>query len=288
MEKSISSPKNFRGPKAKLNRPIDLRNLSPEELKNLQTKKNMLLNPFENMKIKNGKFLDKIDGRSLCKLCGKSRKYFCYTCYISIPELENDIPRVKLPCLIDIIKHPKETDGKSTAIHASIIAPKEVQIYTYPDIPDYSKEKNVYLMFPTEDAVALEDFLNLPTTNDDDADQTVSHNRLKCSKSISRIIFIDSTWNQTKRLQNDERLKDLPCLRLNTRETLFWRYQKGKPKTYLATIEAIFYFVKDYHLAFLRDYYDGEYDNLLFFFKYMYEKIHSLYDSNELLAYKDI
>lgn len=57
---------------------------------------------------------------------------------------------------IDIIKHPNETDGKSTAIHAKILAPGDVTIYTYPCIPDYDKDKvscfstmNDYILYIT-------------------------------------------------------------------------------------------------------------------------------------------
>lgn len=42
---------------------------------------------------------------------------------------------------IDIIKHPNETDGKSTAVHAKILAPDDVTIYTYPCIPEYDRQK---------------------------------------------------------------------------------------------------------------------------------------------------
>lgn len=31
--------------------------------------------------------------------------------------------------------------------------------------------------------------------------------------------------------------------------------------------------------------YNGQYDNLLYFFKYMYDKIHSIYNPNKLMAY---
>lgn len=47
----------------------------------------------------------------------------------------------QLPVKIDIIKHPNETDGKSTAIHAKILSPSDVTIYTYPCMPDYEKDK---------------------------------------------------------------------------------------------------------------------------------------------------
>lgn len=45
-----------------------------------------------------------------------------------------------LPLKIDIIKHPNETDGKSTAIHAKLLAPDFVNIYTYPCIPEYEEK----------------------------------------------------------------------------------------------------------------------------------------------------
>ena len=35
----------------------------------------------------------------------------------------------------------------------------------------------------------------------------------------------------------------------------------------------------DYHKVILEKPYNGEYDDLLFFFKFMYEKIHQLYSS---------
>lgn len=36
----------------------------------------------------------------------------------------------------------------------------------------------------------------------------------------------------------------------------------------------------------LNNRYNGQYDNLLYFFKYMYDKIHTIYDHNKLQAYK--
>lgn len=80
----------------------------------------------------------------------------------------------------------------------------------------------------------------------------------------------------------------LQCVELTTRQTLFWRYQRGKPQTYLATIEAIYYFLVDVHTNILKEEYCNEYDDLLFFFKFMFEKIHTLYDKDSLRAYKDV
>lgn len=97
--------------------------------------------PFEYMNIDDNKFLHEIDGRSACTKCNKSRKFFCYTCYVPVPNLETKLPKVELPLQIDIIKHHREIDGKSTAIHAAVLAPSNVKIYTYPDIPDYTADK---------------------------------------------------------------------------------------------------------------------------------------------------
>ena len=65
----------------------------------------------------------------------------------------------------------------------------------------------------------------------------------------------------------------LPSVMLTSHKSLFWRHQKNKPATYLATIEAIYYFFVDFHNVTQQqqqkdlERYDGRYDNLLFFFK---------------------
>lgn len=66
---------------------------------------------------------------------------------------------------------------------------------------------------------------------------------------------------------------DLLRVELNARKTCFWRRQKGKPDTYLATIEAIYYFLKDFHEHCLAEEYNGEYDNLLFFYSYLHSVV---------------
>ncbi len=80
-------------------------------------------------------------------------------------------------------------------------------------------------------------------------------------------------------------ISGLPRVEISSRRTIFWRYQKGKPKEYLATIEAIYYFLVDFHSIVLNKKYNGEYDNILFLFKFMYDKIHELYDHDSLRAY---
>lgn len=54
------------------------------------------LTPFEGFRIDDTSILFELDGRHSCLKCGKSRKFFCYTCYIPISPLEGKLPRVKV------------------------------------------------------------------------------------------------------------------------------------------------------------------------------------------------
>ncbi|CAL4106611.1 unnamed protein product, partial [Meganyctiphanes norvegica] len=258
---------------------VDLRKYSKEQLR-LMKPANLTDNPFENMQIADSSFLEEVDGRVNCEKCNKSRKYFCYTCYVALPVFADRLPKVSLPCLIDIIKHPKETDGKSTAAHAGVLSP-EVRIFTYPQIPDYTKESNVLLIFPDKTSVRLEELWT----------QLDSSPNTGLGSLVQNIAKIDSEECVSTKIRNifkAARLEGLQCVELTSRNTLFWRYQKGKPNTYLATIEAIYYFVLDVHKNLLNQEYDGQYDNLLFFFKFFFQKIHSIHDPATLRAYKEI
>ncbi|XP_060598738.1 tRNA-uridine aminocarboxypropyltransferase 1-like [Ruditapes philippinarum] len=326
--------------------------------------------PFPDLKIDTSDFMDSLNGRSKCSKCEKSRKYYCYNCYIPVPEIEDKVPTVKLPIKIDVIKHPSEVDGKSTAVHAAVIAPDDVTVYTYPCIPDYDIDKTV-LVFPGESSITLADLAHKLNGNSnksmgkrnvcsDHEDSGSPHKRSRLESTeissqeklneenvlgkedkqeekscdnlaseqtcgskekenndgdrvsagnsdnkqesqtlcsglelvpsckLERVVFVDSTWNQTKTICSDERLRGLQCIELKTRETKFWRHQKDIPNTYLSTIEAIYYFLREFHEQFVLSRYSGQYDNLLFFFSYMYKKIRTLYDGgSDLKAYKE-
>ncbi|XP_068179633.1 tRNA-uridine aminocarboxypropyltransferase 1 isoform X2 [Antennarius striatus] len=266
------------------------------------------------LKLRSQEVLEKAQrkGRLKCSKCGGSRMFFCYTCCTLVGVTPEEIPSVKLPLKVDIIKHPNETDGKSTAIHAKILAPSDVTIYTYPCIPDFEKDK-VVLVFPGPGAVSVHDMLQclhdqnerksrssfdeprikrLKTEDDHNATQTADRlesqnpeetNGLESRRlPLQRVIFIDSTWNQTKKISTDERLQGFLRVELTTRKTCFWRHQKGKPDTYLSTIEAIYYFLNDFHQHCLAQEYNGEYDNLLFFYSYL----HSLVNKAKVSAGK--
>ncbi|XP_068628350.1 tRNA-uridine aminocarboxypropyltransferase 1 [Battus philenor] len=291
-------------------------------------------NPFEGLLITNAEMLDKIEARSSCLSCGKSRMYFCYTCFLPVSQLVGHIPMCKLPIKVDIIKHKREIDGKSTAAHAAVLSPGEVQVYTYPDIPEYRiDDGRTVLLYPGTEAISVRQLFcskkstetycqkvlsqlppgyNVGTlmtrTFDKDDYQDIYH---VTKLPIDRVILIDSTWNQSRGIFADERLKKIPKIVLQQRASQFWRHQKGSPRWYLSTIEALHQLLLELHLCawgrsesyksnLVLSYpihephendttcipYKGQYDNLLFFFKFMYEKLHSLYSHENLLAYK--
>jgi len=68
-----------------------------------------------------------------------------------------EIPKIRLPVKVDIIKHKKEIDGKSTSSHAKMIAPDDVEIYEFPNFPDYTKEPpgDIILIFPSSRATSI-------------------------------------------------------------------------------------------------------------------------------------
>uniref|UniRef100_A0A8C2YSU9 tRNA-uridine aminocarboxypropyltransferase 1 n=1 Tax=Chinchilla lanigera TaxID=34839 RepID=A0A8C2YSU9_CHILA len=241
-------------------------NVKSVETKQSQTTFIASEDPLQNLCLASQEILRKAQqsGRSKCLKCGGSRMFYCYTCYVPVENVPiEQIPVVKLPLKIDIIKHPNETDGKSTAIHAKLLAPEFVNIYTYPCIPEYEeKDHEVALIFPGPQSISIKDIslhLQKRTQNKGKTDdlerpsikrkkteeqESCDFSDGKCKgTTLKRVIFIDSTWNQTNKIVTDERLQGLLQVELKTRKTCFWRHQKGKPDTFLSTIEAIYYFL---------------------------------------------
>jgi len=94
-------------------------------------------------------------------------------------------------------------------------------------------------------------------------------------KAIRKVVFVDSPWQKTRRMLSDPKLTGLKCVHIDLQKTLFWRYQKCGDNC-LATIEAIYYFFKEYHTKKTRNY-DGEYDNLLYYYSLFYNIIQDHY-----------
>jgi hypothetical protein len=116
--------------------------------------------------------------RKTCPKCKASRKYYCYDCFevlLDEPAGASAIPVVRLPKRVSIIKHRGEIDGKSTAVHARILAPRDVSIYNYPDLPHQADLSRAVLLFPSKESQPIESI---------------------DPSSFDHVVFVDSTWFQ--------------------------------------------------------------------------------------------
>lgn len=76
----------------------------------------------------------------------------------------------------------------------------------------------------------------------------------------------------------------LKKVKIQTEKTAFWRYQRIA-ETNLSTIEALYFFFRDYetNLNFEGDYtkYDGKWDNILYYYVYNYWLIQRVYTEGD-------
>lgn len=52
--------------------------------------------PFEGLKISSSDFLNTLENRTICPKCMKSRKFYCYNCFVPVKGIEDLIPRVQV------------------------------------------------------------------------------------------------------------------------------------------------------------------------------------------------
>ena len=113
----------------------------------------------------------------------------------------------------------------------------------------------------------------------DDAKEVISMTEEELAK-IKRVVIIDCTWNQTSHFLKQQNLRELKTVKIKTEKTIFWRYQSISESN-LATIEALYYFFRDFDVnqSCKCDYslYDGKYDNLLYYFVFNYHLIQKEY-----------
>lgn len=214
----------------------------------------LALDPFEP--------LENADKRQKCPKCNRNRKYYCYDCLIGLTP---DIPKVILPMQVHILKCIKEARSKSSAVPIKVLAPDHSEVISCSGedntIPKYPE--GTVLIFPGENARVLSDL------------------SIQELEAIKTAVFIDSTWHQTTSMLKDLTLSSLPMIKLDSHVTSFWRYQDSS-KHALATIEAVYYFLVDYHKEmFARgvrsDDYAGEYDNLLWYFTFHYNLVQQVH-----------
>ncbi|CDW75755.1 UNKNOWN [Stylonychia lemnae] len=228
---------------------------------------------IDKLKLNSFNALIEMKGRKDCPKCKCSRKYFCYDCYIPLNDDLATVPRVDLPIEVTVyiyllelyfnrLRHPKEKISKSSIVASKIVAPEKVQIVHEMDISslrdDDEDYDSVVLLFPT-----------------DDAQEVIKMSEEELAK-IKKVVIIDCTWNQTHHFLKQANVKKIKKIKIQTEKTVFWRYQRISEAN-LATIEALYYFFRDYDVNknCSGDYakYDGKYDNLLYYYAFNYKLI---------------
>ncbi|EPZ33647.1 DTW-domain-containing protein [Rozella allomycis CSF55] len=215
--------------------------------------------PFYGFHISSHDELRNTEDRHRCNVCGQLGKYYCKNTKCGVSYV--DIPKVRLPISLDIIKHSREKDSKSTAIHAKLASPSETNIYLFPE-EDFSIDnpEETLLLFPSVDAKPI--------------------SQLDCEK-YKKLIVIDGTWKQAKMMvkSNKEKFSKVQKVCIQQKETLFWRHQRVS-KYCLATIEAIYHFMIEFLAEKGQD--SKSVDNLLFFFSFFYNRIQNHYTTNDI------
>jgi len=191
-------------------------------------------------------------GRVRCTGCGKSGKFYCTRCLKPLLPDPGLLPRLTLPISVDIIKHERELDGKTTAFHAMILAPHQVTLIDFPfkdtsPLADYTHETTVVL-FPGPGSVRLADLAGL--------------------ERVTRVVVLDATWTSVSNILASNVLRGLRTVRLEPQEAHFWRLSRNP--SHVSTIEAIWHFFRDYEAAVGRRADGAHPDDLLFFFAFFY------------------
>lgn len=161
--------------------------------------------------------------RRECPKCHKRHLYYCYDC-LTVVHPESHPPPLALPLNVYVVLHPKELRGKSTSLAASTISP-DLHIVQYPSVPEQLEPESTLVLYPSEQSVELPEVEHL--------------------EQYKNVVFIDSTWQQSKSIARDARVNKFKHVRIKSQTSLFWRFQNNDP-TYLATVEAIYYFLREY------------------------------------------
>ncbi|CAD2216879.1 DTW domain-containing protein [Angomonas deanei] len=214
--------------------------------------------------------------RRPCPKCGKRRLYYCYDC-LTVTHPEVHPPPLSLPLEVHVILHPNEIRGKSTSLAASTISP-DLHITSYPDVPASLSPEDTLVLYPSAQSVGIEEVEHL--------------------ERYRHVVFIDSTWQQSKGIARDERVSRFKHVRIKSQTSLFWRFQNNDP-SYLATVEAIYYLLREFVVQRnktqsetkdskdekeadeVKRYYHGEVDDLLFYYINQYIEIQERYNTGK-------
>ncbi|KAI9224944.1 DTW domain-containing protein [Blastocladiella britannica] len=200
--------------------------------------------------------------RVRCDTCQDRVRYYCARCLVPRGGVAPPVMPV-LPFVFDVFKHKHELNGKSTALHAKVLCPEDVRVWEYPNqVNAYSNRPDrTLVLYPSENATPISEI-----------DPT----------SFSHVIVIDGTWYQAHQMVRDAPFLKDPAVRHVTfaspPKTKFWRFQQ-KSEHHLATIEAMWWLVREYMAAHRPNDDQHTFDDLLWYYTFQYQRILGTYNS---------
>lgn len=166
------------------------------------------------------------------------------------------------------IKDTRELEGKSTAVHAKLLAPEDTTFWQFDRKQDDDGGLGVNGFDPANTVILYPSSDSKPVSDVD-------------WSSVKQLVVLDGTWQQAKAMCSvSPILNSLPKVHLSTENrTVFWRYQNLGPHC-LSTIEAIYYFYREYDMAVECGNVDTGLDNLLYLYSFFYHLIQDSYKKN--------
>lgn len=164
-----------------------------------------------------------------CPSCERSYKFYCPVCCLTIGKPQDvAVPSLTLPLQVHIWFQDKVK--KSTAPHAKILAPHNVEIIQYPlETTQADGEPAAPLMYTREDTVVVYPSYESETLADLTAEDL---------QKLKTLVFIDCPWQKAPAILQDPALANVRCVKLAKPplESNFWRYHTAG-KGCVSTIE---------------------------------------------------
>ncbi|KAL4138821.1 hypothetical protein KRP22_002499 [Phytophthora ramorum] len=199
-----------------------------------------------------------------CTSCQRSYKFYCPKCNIPLGVPQSvTVPVLKLPLQVHVWFQDKIK--KSTAPHAKVLAPQDVEIIPYPP----AKDKDALLSYTRETAVVVYPSFEAETLEEIKAEEL---------RDIRTLIFIDCPWQKAPVIMTDPAIANLRHVKLAQppKESNFWRYHKAGAGC-VSTIEAIQLMLEEYTVAAKKAEITlpevSKLSDLLFFFKLQFKRI---------------
>ncbi|KAI9923272.1 hypothetical protein PsorP6_000254 [Peronosclerospora sorghi] len=201
-----------------------------------------------------------------CTSCRRSYKFYCPKCNIPLGVPKNvTVPSLVLPLRVHVWFQDKIK--KSTAPHAKVLAPQDVEIIPYPPasdtvLPRYTRD-NAVIVYPSFKAITMDE-INVDELRD-----------------IRTLIFIDCPWQKAPVIMTHPAIANLRYVKLARppKESKFWRYHNAGAGC-VSTIEAIQMMLEEYTAAMKKArtslperYEAARLPDLLFFFKLQFTRI---------------